>query len=52
MELKIAQKAHRKDKREEIAKTRYEHTKPGDLGHIDLKLLPPILGEKKIPGQK
>jgi len=52
LELKLAQKAERKAKREEIAKTRYEHKKPGDLGHMDLKLLPPILGEKVIKGQK
>ena len=49
---KKKQKADRKAKREAIQKTRYEHKKPGDLGHIDLKLLPPILGEKVIKGQK
>jgi transposase InsO family protein len=49
---KKKQKADRKDKREQIAKTRYEHKKPGDLGHMDLKLLPPILGEKVIKGEK
>lgn len=52
LELKIQQKLERKDKREEIAKSRYEHQKPGDLGHIDLKLLPSIIGEKKVKGQK
>jgi transposase InsO family protein len=35
-----------------VSKSRYEHKKPGDLGHIDLKLLPPILGEKVVKGQK
>lgn len=49
---KMNKKAERKEKREQIQKTRYEHKKPGDLGHIDLKLLPPILGQKVIKGQK
>ncbi len=50
--IKFTKKADRKAKRQEIAKSRYEHKKPGDLGHIDLKLLPPILGEKVVKGQK
>jgi transposase InsO family protein len=49
---KMNKKAERKEKREQIQKTRYEHKKPGDLGHIDLKLLSPILGQKVIKGQK
>jgi transposase InsO family protein len=52
LQLKIAQKALRKAKREEVQKSRYEHKNPGDLGHMDLKLLPPILGEKIVKGQK
>ena len=51
-ELKLAKKAERKAKRLEIQKNRYEHKKPGDLGHIDLKLLSPIKGKKIIKGQK
>ena len=39
-------------KREEIKKNRYEHKQPGELGHMDLKLLPPIQGQKIIKGQK
>lgn len=50
--IKMNQKALKKAKREELAKSRYEHKKPGDLGHMDLKLLPPIAGEKIIKGQK
>ena len=50
--IKMNQKALKKAKREELAKSRYEHKKPGDLGHMDLKLLPPIVGEKIIKGQK
>ena len=49
---KIAKKAEKKAKREQIAKSRYEHKLPGNLGHIDLKLLPPIKGEKIIKNQK
>jgi transposase InsO family protein len=52
LEIKLVKKTLRKEKREEIAKLRYEHLNPGDLGHMDLKLLPPILGEKVIKGQK
>jgi transposase InsO family protein len=52
LELKLAQKEARRVKREEIQKSRYEHKQPGDLGHIDLKLLPPIKGEKVVKGQK
>lgn len=51
-ELKLAQKADRKAKRAEVQASRYEHKNPGDLGHMDLKLLPPILGERIIKGQK
>jgi|LakMenE01Jun11ns_1017448.scaffolds.fasta_scaffold9749516_1 transposase InsO family protein len=46
------QKAEKREKREQILKSRYEHSKPGDLGHMDLKLLPPIKGEKVAKGQK
>ncbi len=52
LELKISKKLERKAKKEEISKTRYEHNNPGDLGHMDLKLLPTITGEKVIKGQK
>jgi len=50
--IKMNQKALKKAKRKQLAKSRYEHKKPGDLGHMDLKLLPPIAGEKIIKGQK
>lgn len=52
LQLKQAKQLERQVKRQEILKNRYEHSKPGDLGHIDLKLLPPIKGEKVIKGQK
>ena len=52
IEFKIALKAERKVKRLEIQASRYEHKQAGDLGHMDLKLLSPILGEKVIKGQK
>jgi len=52
LELKLAQKALRKANRQEIDKNRYEHSMPGDLAHMDLKLLPSILGEKVLKGQK
>ena len=45
-------KAARKAKRELIKASRYVHELPNSMFHMDLKLLPPILGEKKIPGQK
>lgn len=48
-EIKIAQ---RKAIREAINKSRYEHKIPNSMLHMDLKLLPPILGEKKVVGQK
>jgi IS30 family transposase len=48
-ELKIAQ---HKALRLEIAKSRYEHKHSNDMWHMDLKLMPPILGEKKVAGQK
>jgi IS30 family transposase len=48
-ELKIAQ---HKALRLEIAKSRYEHKQSNDMWHMDLKLMPPILGEKKVAGQK
>jgi transposase InsO family protein len=48
-ELKIAQ---RKALRLEIAKSRYEHKQSNDMWHMDFKLMPPILGEKKVVGQK
>ena len=50
--IKMNQKALKKAKRKQLAKSRYEHKKPGDLGHMDLKLLPPIAGEKIIKSQK
>ncbi len=52
IQKRIAKKALQKARREEIAKSRYEHKKPGDLGHMDLKLLPPIKGEKVVKGEK
>ena len=46
---KIAlKKAHN----EAIKASRYEHKLPNSMFHMDLKLLPPILGDKKTPGQK
>ena len=51
-EIEKAKKLERKLKREEIKKNRYEHKQPGELGHMDLKLLPPIQGQKIIKGQK
>jgi IS30 family transposase len=48
-ELKIAQ---RKALQEQIKASRYEHKQSNDMWHIDLKLMPPILGEKKLKGQK
>ncbi len=51
-QLKLFKKVERKRKRLEIQKNRYEHKNPGDLGHMDLKLLSPIKGEKIIKGQK
>lgn len=44
--------ATRKAKRDLIKASRYEHEQPNSMFHMDLKLLPPIKGEKKIPGQK
>jgi predicted XRE-type DNA-binding protein len=44
--------ALRKSKAEELKKTRYEHKLPNFMLHMDLKLLPPILGEKVVVGQK
>lgn len=52
LESKLAKKEQRKAKRLEIQASRYEHHLPGDLGHIDLKLLPPILGQKVVKGEK
>ena len=52
IELVATLKAQRKVQREQIKASRYEHKQAGDLGHIDLKLLSPILGEKVIKGQK
>lgn len=52
LELKMSLKLERKAKRDEIKKHRYEHKQAGDLGHIDLKLLAPIQGEKIVKGQK
>lgn len=48
-ELKIAR---RKALREEIKKNRYEHKLPNSMLHMDLKLLPSILGEKVVKGEK
>jgi transposase InsO family protein len=48
-EMRIAQRKAVKDK---ITKSRYEHKLPNSMLHIDLKLLPPILGEKKKKGEK
>jgi transposase InsO family protein len=48
-EVKIAQ---RKAIREQIKKSRHEHKLPNSMLHMDLKLLPPILGEKIVKGQK
>lgn len=45
-------KATRKAKRELIKASRYEHKLSNSMWHMDLKLLPPILGEKIIKGQK
>ena len=51
-EFKLTIKADKKTKRDQLAQSRYEHKNPGDLGHMDLKLLSPITGEKIIKGQK
>lgn len=44
--------ALRKAKAELIKASRYEHELPNSMYHMDLKQLSPILGEKKILGQK
>jgi hypothetical protein len=54
--IKLQDMAIKKEKRrlvrEEIKKSRYEHKVPGNMGHMDLKLLPPILGSKYIKSEK
>jgi transposase InsO family protein len=45
-------KAKRKIQRDLIKASRYEHELPNSMLHMDLKLLPPILGESITPGQK
>jgi transposase InsO family protein len=45
-------KAQRKVKFEAIKASRYEHELPNSMLHMDLKLLPPILGEQIVKGQK
>jgi transposase InsO family protein len=45
-------KAKRKIQRDLIKASRYEHELPNSMLHMDLKLLPPILGEQIVKGQK
>jgi transposase InsO family protein len=45
-------KAKRKIQRDLIKASRYEHELPNSMLHMELKLLPPILGEQIVKGQK